>query len=183
MSKSASLPSRSPIRVGFVPLLDAAPLVVALELGYFADEGLKVTLHRQVGWGNVRDKLVYGQLHASHALMGMPPASLLGRDRFAEPVVAVTGLGTGGNGITLSRRLTDAGVRSAASLAQWAGKRFAGPSEPPTLAHVFGCSMHHYLLRDWLAAGGVDPDRDVRLCVLPPPQMNSHLAGGHLDGF
>ena len=65
-----------------MPLLDAAPLLLAHELGYFADEGLHVTLERQIGWGNVRDKLVYGHLHASHALVGMPPASVLGRDRY-----------------------------------------------------------------------------------------------------
>jgi ABC-type nitrate/sulfonate/bicarbonate transport system substrate-binding protein len=163
--------------------LDAAPLIVARALGYFADEGLTVTLARQVGWANVRDKLVYGHLHASHALVGMPPASLLGRDRFAEPVVALAGLGTGGNAITLSRRIIDAGVRSASALREWAAGRLDRSTPPPTIAHVFGCSMHHYLLRDWLAAGGIDPDRDVRLCVFPPPQMNAHMADGHLDGF
>src|SRR4051812_12480552 len=84
---SVSLPHPADVHLGFVPLLDAAPLILAAELGYFADEGLTVALHRQIGWGNVRDKLVYGQLHASHALVGMPPASVLGLDRFPEPVV------------------------------------------------------------------------------------------------
>jgi two-component system, oxyanion-binding sensor len=192
LPSSSALVSRRPpagtgggseVRVGFVPLLDAAPLIVARALGYFADEGLTVTLDRQVGWANVRDKLVYGHLQASHALVGMPPASLLGRDRFAEPVVALSGLGTGGNAITFSRRLIDAGVRSASALREWAAGRLEPSTPPPTIAHVFGCSMHHYLLRDWLAAGGIDPDRDVRLCVFPPPQMNAHVADGHLDGF
>ena len=72
---SVSLPHPADVHLGFIPLLDAAPLILAAELGYFADEGLQVALHRQVGWGNVRDKLVYGQLHASHALVGMPPAA------------------------------------------------------------------------------------------------------------
>ena len=99
------------------------PATVRLGTCSFADEGLLVALHRQIGWGNVRDKLVYGQLHASHALVGMPPASVLGRDRFPEPVVAVMSLGTGGNAITLSRRLTDTGVRNVNDLATWLSRR------------------------------------------------------------
>jgi two-component system, oxyanion-binding sensor len=178
-----SLPHRADVHLGFVPLLDAAPLVLALELGYFADEGLQVVLHRQIGWGNVRDKLVYGQIHASHALVGMPPASVLRRDRFPEPVTAIMALGAGGNAVALSRRLADAGVDSAASLAAFVRRRPNGDA-PVSLAHVFGCSSHHYLLRDWLAtAGGLDPDRDVRLGVLPPPQMAAQMAAGALDGF
>ncbi|HWE04923.1 MAG TPA: CmpA/NrtA family ABC transporter substrate-binding protein [Tepidisphaeraceae bacterium] len=171
----------SDVRIGFVALLDAAPLIAAMTLGYFADEGLRVTLERQIGWGNVRDKLVYGHLHASHALVGMPPVSVLGRDRFPAPVTAIMGLGAGGNAITLGRRLTDMGIDSAVELARAA--RLRGVSNPILLAHVFGCSMHHYLLRDWLAAGGIDPDRDVRLCVLPPPQTAGQMEKGCLDGF
>lgn len=167
--------------MGFVPLLDAAPLVLAGELGYFADEGLNVVLERQIGWGNVRDKLAYGHLHASHALVGMPPSSVLGRERWAEPVAAIATLSRGGNGITLGRRLTNAGVNSAAALGEWIRRRLG--DGPPVMAHVFGSSPHHYLLREWLARAGLDPDRDVRLCVLPPPQMDRQLASGYLDGF
>lgn len=171
----------SRIRVGFVPLLDAAPIIVALELGYFSDESLLVTLERQIGWGNVRDKLVFGHLAASHALLGMPPASRLGRDRFPEPLVAIMSLGAGGNAITLGRQLTDVGVDSLQTLARHVQSR--GRGSPAMLAHVFGCSMHHYLLRDWLAGGQIDPDRDVQLCVLPPSQMTRQLLRGCLHGF
>lgn len=173
--------SPSGLRVGFVSLLDAAPLVAASELGYFAEEGLRVALVREIGWGNVRDKLVYGKLHASHALVGMAPMSLLGRDRFPEALTGIMALGTGGDAITLSRRLTDGGIDSAGELARHSRSRSAGT--PALLAHVFACSMHHYLLREWLSAGGVDPDRDVRLCVLPPAQMTRQLERGCLDGF
>ena len=173
----------SPLRLGFVPLVDAAPLVVAAELGLFAEHGLAVTLERQLGWANVRDKLTFGHLHASHALLGMAPMSVLRPDLYVEPLVSVMSLGTGGDAISLSRRLADRGVSTAADLAAWIGRRAGGGGERPTLAHVFGCSMHHYLMRDWLAAGGVDPDRDVRLCVLPPSQMAGHAATEHIDGF
>jgi len=169
------------IRIGFVPLIDAAPVICAHELGYFRDEGLEVSLHQQIGWGNVRDKLIYGQLHAGHTLFGMPPASVLKRDRYPEPLVSLMALGTGGDMITLSWTLIGAGVDSPASLARWVRSR--PRDNPPTLGHVFSCSVHHYLLREWLSSGGVDPDRDVRLCVLPPPQMPGHVTGGYLDGY
>jgi ABC-type nitrate/sulfonate/bicarbonate transport system substrate-binding protein len=169
------------IRIGFVPLIDAAPVISAHELGYFKDEGLDVSLHQQIGWGNVRDKLIYGQLHAGHTLFGMPPASVLKRERYPEPLVSLMALGTGGDMITLSWTLIGAGVDSPPSLARWLRSR--SKERPPTLGHVFSCSVHHYLLREWLASGGVDPDRDVRLCVLPPPQMPGHVTGGYLDGY
>jgi nitrate/nitrite transport system substrate-binding protein len=177
---SASTISVGVVNVGFVPLFDAAPLIVALEMGYFADEHLRVVLHRQIGWGNVRDKLTFGQLDASHALLGMPPLSVLGKDLFVEPLVAIVALGTGGNAITISRRLAETGVNSAATLAKISRQRHGGPL---VLAHVFSCSTHHYLLRQWLAGAGIDPEKDVRLCVLPPPQMVRQLAKGLLDGF
>lgn len=173
--------ARGVLRVGFVPLLDAAPLIAAFEIGAFARAGLHVTLERQVGWGNVRAKLAYGQLHASHALVGMPPESLLGREGSPEPLVTLMSLGTGGNAITLAKPLIDAGVRSATDLGRYARTRGFGP--PLLLAHVFGCSSHHYALRAWLAAGRVDAERDVLLCVLPPPQMTRQLHRGGIHGF
>lgn len=168
--------SAARIRLGFVPLIDAAPLIAALELDYFSDEGLAVTLERQIGWGNVRDKLSYGHLQASHALLGMPLLSAVRSERFIEPLVSIVALGGARNAITFSRRLTDAGITSAARL-------LADRSRKPVLSHVFGCSIHHYLLREWLVSGGVDPDRDVQLIVLPPPQMARQLTAGMIDGF
>lgn len=169
------------VRIGFVPLVDAAPLIAAVERGFFADEGLRVLLERQLGWANVRDKLVYGHLDASHAPLGIPVASALRLAWFGRPLVSVMSLGTGGGAITLSRELVDSGVKTAATLA----RRVKDPHAPRplVLGHVFGCSMHHYLLREWLASGELDPDTDVRLCVVPPPQMTDQLARGNLDGF
>lgn len=177
----AKLPPPRRLRIGFVDLIDAAPLIVALEQGFFTDEGLSVVLERQLGWGNVRDRLTFGQLDAAHALLGMPLFSRIGREWFLEPLVALMNLGSGGNAITLSRRLIDAGVRSATSLAKYI--RNDPRHEVMVFAHVFGCSMHHYLLRDWLASGDIDPDRDVRLRVFPPNQMARHMARRHVDGF
>ena len=117
MSRNVTRESTSPlVRVGFVELIDAAPLIAAFELGFFAEEGLSVSLERQIGWGNVRDKLIYGHLDASHAVLGLSPLSLLGRDRFPAPLTTIMSLGTGGNAITLSRNLTDAGIATAEDL-------------------------------------------------------------------
>jgi ABC-type nitrate/sulfonate/bicarbonate transport system substrate-binding protein len=175
-----------PIRVGFVPLIDAAPLIVAGELGYFGDEGLDVTLERQLGWANVRDKLAFGHLDASHAVLGLPLASVLPGgapdDARGDELVSVMSLSSGGNAITVSARLAAAGVNSAATLARFVRDPH-GDRRPLVFAHVFGSSTHHYLLRDWLDGAGVDPDLDVRLCVIPPPMTAQHLAAGHLDGF
>jgi ABC-type nitrate/sulfonate/bicarbonate transport system substrate-binding protein len=169
------------VRIGFVALIDAAPIIMAHELGYFRKEGLDVSLCRQIGWGNVRDKLAFGQLNASHALLGLPLQCHIGQNWPGEPVVALMSLGSGGDAITLSDRLVRAGVNSAVSLRKFI-KQSNGHLKP-IFAHVSSCSMHHYLLRDWLAAGEINPDEDVRLCVLPPAQMAGQIASGHLDGF
>lgn len=170
------------MRIGFVPLIDAAPLIAARELGFFEEEGLNVSLYGQIGWGNVRDKLSFGQLDAAQALVGMPPASVIGCDGFAEPFVSIMALGTGGNAITVSRVLNESGVSSAATLAAWI-RRGSAEQRPPVFAHVFGCSTHHYLLREWLAGAGLQPDLDVRLCALPPCQMARQMRDAHVDGF
>jgi len=169
------------LRLGFVPLIDAAPLIAAAELGYFADEGLAVSLERQIGWANVRDKLAFGHLDASHALLGLPLASVLHPEPQGEALVGVMALSSGGNAITLSNKLAEAGVNSAATLARWT--RDPHCERQLVFGHVFSSSMHHYLLRDWLESAGVHPDLDVRLCVIPPPRMTLQLESGHLDGF
>jgi ABC-type nitrate/sulfonate/bicarbonate transport system substrate-binding protein len=181
-AKSRDASRGKPLRIGFLDLIDAAPLIVALERGFFADEGLNVSLERQLGWGGIRDRLTFGQLDAAHALLGMPLFSQLRQDRFLEPLVAVMNLGAGGNAITLGRRFVDAGVRSAATLADYLRATSPG-GDRLVFAHVFSCSMHQYLLRDWLSAGGIDPDRDVSLRAFPPSQLPKHLSRGYLDGF
>jgi ABC-type nitrate/sulfonate/bicarbonate transport system substrate-binding protein len=170
--------SKHAIHIGFVPLIDAAPLIAASELGYFADEGLDVRLERQIGWGNVRDKLTYGQLHASHALIGMPAASVAGMEYYHEPLVGLMSLGAGGNAITIDPRLaqhTDGGK----SAQLW--RRHLG--RPLNIAHVFSSSVHHYFVRDYFAQAGLILDRDAHLCVLPPPQLVTQIKHESIDGF
>lgn len=171
------------VRIGYLPLLDAAPLIAAAELGFFAEEGLRVTLERQLGWGNVRDKLMGGHLDAAHSLLGLPLMGAAGA-KALDRTVAIMGLGTGGVAITVSRNLALAGVIDGPSFARWMSRR-RGDSRlsRPVFGHVFSASVHHYLLRRWLAQAEVDPDREVELCVLPPPQVGIQLEKGHLAGF
>jgi nitrate/nitrite transport system substrate-binding protein len=167
-------------RIGFIPLVDAAPLIVAKERGYFAEAGVEVELAREASWASLRDKVAVGALDGAHMLAPMPLAMATGASPLKVPMVAAVALNLGGNTITLANRLWDRlgevpdGPLSAARLR---------PLLPLTFATVYPFSSHSYELRAWLAAGGIDPDRDVRLVVVPPPQMVAHLSAGTIDGF
>lgn len=178
---------KTALTLGYVPLTDCAPLVVASELGLFAQAGLDVTLSREPSWANIRDKVAVGTLDGAQMLATMPLSLSLGLGALREPTVAVLVLNQGGNTITLAeslcRRMEAFGGLTARTLAAvLAEDRLCG-AEPPTFAMVYPVSPHHLELRDWLASGGIDPDRDVRLTVVPPPQMVAHLAAGKVAGF
>lgn len=167
--------------MGYVPLTDSTPLWVAHEYGLFARRGLKVTLSRELGWATVRDKLVHGQLDAAHAPCGLPFALTLGLGCVPTECFAPLVLSRHGNAITLSRSLREEGVTNGPTLAQYLRRQ----RSPRVL--VFGVvslhSTHAWLLRSWLTQAGLDPEREVRLVVVPPSLMSANLAGGNLDGF
>lgn len=175
------------VTLGIVPLTDCAPIVVAQEQGFFAEAGLDVAISREPSWANIRDKVAVGALDGAQMLATMPLSLTLGLGALREPTVAVMALNLGGNTITLAeslcRRMEAHGGLSATALkAVLAEDRIAG-AEPPTFAMVYPVSTHHLELRAWLAAGDIDPDREIRLIVVPPPQMVAHLAAGKVAGF
>ena len=183
-----------PLHIGFIPLVDAAALIVAVDKGFTAAEGLDVTLVREVSWSNVRDKLNIGLFDAAHLLAPVAIASSLGLGHVKVPIVAPFNLGLNGNAITVSPPLHAAimaeidGDRfdpmvTALALSRVVAKRRKSGAKPLTFAMTFPFSTHNYQLRFWMAAGGVDPDEDVRLVVLPPPYMVDSLASGHVDAF
>lgn len=179
---SPSFPlSGRPLRIGFVGLADAAPLLVAQEAGLLARRGLHVELRREVGWATIRDKVVYGELDAAHAPAPMLWAAQLGLG--CGPADVCTGFvfNLHGNAITLSNRLWEAGVRDAATLREDALRRRG--EKKLTFGIVFPYSMHHVMLRQWLRAARLDPDQDVRIAVVPPAQMFRNLVAGTLDGY
>lgn len=169
------------LRVGFVPLTDAAPLVAAQELGLFHRHGLSVRLHREVGWATLRDKLSYGELDAAHALAPLLWSIQLGLDCGQADVCTALVLNLHGNAITLSRRLYEAGIRDAGALRAEARRRKG--ENRLTFGIVSTFSSHHLQLRQWLQAAQLDPVRDVRIAVVPPAQMFRNLAAGTLDGY
>ena len=176
------------LRIGFVPLTDAAPLLVAEALGLFDRVGLRVALSAETGWAALRDRLAYGALDAAHLLGPLPIALAAGLGGARADLLAVAGLGANGNTITLSQSLADeigdfAAPLSPTAFAAAIRARAAAGRAAVTLAVVFPFSSHNYLLRHWLAAGGLDPDRDLRLTVVPPPLVAQRLAEGAIDGF
>ena len=180
--------------VGFMPLLDCASLVVAVERGFAAEEGLDLRLVRETSWANIRDRVIVGQFDAAHMLAPMPIAAALGIGHVKTPLIAPFSLGLGGNAITVSLSLWEEMAREGAiagdfSLAQGeALKRVVAARErsgadPLTFGMVYPFSCHNYELRYWLASAGIDPDKDVRLTVIPPPFLADALRSGQIDGF
>jgi nitrate/nitrite transport system substrate-binding protein len=182
------------LRLGFIPLNDCAPLAVAAEMGLFAAEGLDVTLSREASWANIRDKVALGLLDGAHMLGPMPIAASLGIGGEPTAMIAPMALNLNGSAITVSvavaqamRAVDPPGMavrpRTAAPLKALIDQRRARGEPPLTFAVVFPYSVHNYELRYWMAAAGIDPDRDVRLVVAPPPRMAGALKAGEIDGF
>lgn len=180
--------------LGFIPLLDCASLVVAAERGFAAEEGLELALVRETSWANIRDRIVVGHFDAAHMLGPMTVASTLGIGHVKVPVIAPFALGLGGNAVTVSLRLWEQMTNEGASLGSDPATQGAALKrvvdgrdrarrEPLTFAMVYPFSCHNYELRYWLAASGIDPDRDVRLIVIPPPFLVDALRAGQIDGF
>ncbi|MGA9088375.1 MAG: CmpA/NrtA family ABC transporter substrate-binding protein, partial [Bradyrhizobium sp.] len=183
-----------PIHIGFIPLIDAAALIVAVDKGFTAAEGLDVTLVREVSWSNVRDKLNIGLFDAAHLLAPVAIASSLGLGHVKVPIAAPFNLGLNGNAITVSPALYQALMKeidgdrfdpmaTALALARVVAARRKRGEEPLTFGMTFPFSTHNYQLRFWMAAGGVDPDEDIHLVVLPPPYMADSIASGQVDAF
>src|SRR5882757_9535385 len=185
---------RAKIKVGFIPIIDCAPVILADELGAYERQGLEVEIRREVSWANVRDKLALGVLDASHILAPLPLAITLGIDSVTVPLVNVMTLEVNGNALTLSnalwREIEEAAPELAATkpldaraIAAVVAARAAAGRPQLVLASVFPYSVQNYMVRLWLSSGGLDPDRDVRLTIVPPPHTVAHLSGGVIDGY
>jgi two-component system, oxyanion-binding sensor len=184
----------SSLTLGFIPLIDCAPLVVAKEKGFAAEEGLSLRLVRETSWANIRDRVMVGHFDAAHMLGPMPIASTLGIGHVETPMIAPFSLGLGGNAITISPSVfaeMEAGGATPAdgpadmgrALKNVVARRRASGAAPLTLAVVHLFSGHNYELRYWLAAAGVDPDADLRIIVLPPSFMVDAIRERQIDGF
>lgn len=172
---------KTTVNIGFMPVTDAAPLIIAYEQGLFQEYGLPVNLVRENHWGNIASGIIEGRLDAAQMAAAMPLSLTCGLGNHAPlPVITAMVLSRNGNAITLSRRFYDQGVRSLADLKTAISEM---PDRVITLGVVNQASMHNLLLRYWLASGGIDPDLDVKSVVIPPSEMTAALKAGKIDGY
>jgi len=184
--------SEQQLSIGFVPLTDSAPLIVAKELGFFEQQGLQVELKKQNSWATLRDRLHAGVLDAAQMLAPMPLASSLGLGCKAKRIITPFVLSLNGNAITLSsalaQELMDAKGEplelplSARCLATVIERRKRDNLPPLKFADVFPYSCHHYQLLDWLSDGDINRD-DVSILTVPPVSMVGFLNDGEIDAF
>jgi len=172
-------PEKTDLVVGFMPLTDCASVVVAAHEGFDRKYGIRITPRREASWAAVRDRLVDGSIDAAHVLYGLVYGVQMGIGGLRHDMAVLMTINRNGQGITLANQLRSRGVTDGASL------RALLTREPReyTFAQTFPTGTHAMWLYYWLAAHGIDPGRDVRTMVVPPPQMVRSMRDGHIDGF
>ena len=176
-------PETPDIRFGIIALTDCSPIVMAHELGYFKKFGINSTVSKEASWAVIRDKLSLGENQATHMLLGMPLASTIGlAGSPVKPMIAPWLLNRNGQAITLNNKLKAAGVKTPAQIKPIADKAKAN-GDPLTFAMTFPPGTHAMWVRYWLASGGINPDKDVNLITIPPPQMVANMKVDKMDGF
>ena len=157
------------VKIGFIPITCATPIIMSLPMGFYSKQGLNVDVVKTAGWAVIRDKTLNKEYDASHMLSPMPLAITLGAGSNPIPYTVPAIENINGQAITLSVKHKDKRDPK-----QWKGFKFAVP---------FDYSMHNYLLRYYLAEHGIDPDRDVQIRSVPPPEMVANLRADNIDGF
>jgi len=181
---AADAPETPQLRIGIIALTDCSSIVVAYEKGFFKEHGLDVTIAKEASWAVIRDKLQLGENQATHMLYGMPYASTVGLfGAPVKPMIIPWVLNYNGQGITLSNGLKDQGVRTPWDLRKLLDAEKRAGKPPRTFAMTFPPGTHAMWLRYWLGAGGINPDTEVSLITIPPPQMVANMKVGKMDGF
>ena len=157
------------LKIGFIPITCATPLIMAHPLGFYSKQGLNVEVTKTAGWALIRDKMINKEYDASHFLSPMPLAISMGLGANATPMNVATIQNVNGQAITLSLKHKDNRDPK-----NWKGFKFGVP---------FDYSMHNFLLRYYLAENGLNPDTDVQIRVIPPAEMVANLRAGNIDGF
>jgi nitrate/nitrite transport system substrate-binding protein len=162
-------PEKTDLKVGFIPITCATPIIMAHPMGFYSKQGLNVEVVKTAGWAVVRDKTLNKEYDAAHMLSPMPLAITLGAGSTPIPYTMPAVENINGQAITLSVKHKD--KRDPKS---WKGFKFAVP---------FDYSMHNYLLRYYVAEHGLDPDKDIQIRSVPPPEMVANLRADNIDGF
>lgn len=182
---AARKPAVPKLRVGLLRLTDGAPVVIAHEFGFFADEGVEVELFIEPSWANIADKLTYGFLDAAVIVPPLAFAVQLGVRGAAQPLLIPYAISAGGNTVTLANSLSEQ-VRARAGAEGLTTVQALGTclrTRRTTLGVVHTYSTHNLLLRYWLATAGIEAGRDVTLTVVPPARAVDALSSGQISGF
>jgi nitrate/nitrite transport system substrate-binding protein len=169
MAQDKGALEKKDLKIGFIPITCASPLIMADPLGFYQKQGLNVQLMKTAGWALIRDKMINKEYDATHFLSPMPLAISMGLGSNATPMNVATIQNINGQAITLSLK-----HKNNRDPKNWKGFKFAIP---------FEYSMHNFLLRYYLAENGLNPDTDVQLRVTPPAEMVANLRAGNIDGF
>jgi nitrate/nitrite transport system substrate-binding protein len=161
---------KTDLTIGFIPIACSIPIVAAEPLGFFKKYGLNVTLKKMPNWAAVRESAIAGELDAYHMLSPMPIAMTLGLGSSALPIRLASIENINGQSIAVANKHKDK-VKTAAD--------FKGM----TIGLPFPYSMHNLLLRYYLASGGLNPDKDVKIQIVPPPDSVAKMAAGQIDAF
>jgi nitrate/nitrite transport system substrate-binding protein len=164
-----AVPEKKDLKVGFIPITCATPIIMAHPMGFYSKHGLNVEVVKTAGWAVIRDKTLNKEYDAAHMLSPMPLAITLGAGSNAIPYTAPAIENINGQAITLSIKHKD--KRDPKT---WKGFKFAVP---------FDYSIHNYLLRYYVAEHGLDPDTDIQIRAVPPPEMVANLRAENIDGF
>ena len=162
-------PEKTNLKIGFIPITCATPIIMAHPMGFYSKHGLNVEIIKTAGWAVVRDKTLNKEYDAAHMLSPMPLAITLGVGSSPVPYTIPAIENINGQAIILAVKHKDRRDPK-----QWKGLKFGIP---------FEYSIHNYLLRYYLAENGLDPDTDVQLRVLPPPELVANLRADNIDGF
>jgi len=165
----AMKPEKTDLKVGFIPITCATPIIMAKPMGFYEKQGLNVEVVKTAGWAVIRDKAINKEYDAAHMLSPMPLAISMGAGSNPIPWTMPAVENINGQAITLAMKHKDKRDPK-----DWKGMKFAVP---------FDYSMHNYLLRYYLAEAGIDPDRDVQIRAVPPPEMVANLRADNIDGF
>jgi nitrate/nitrite transport system substrate-binding protein len=172
-------PEKKEVKVGFIPLTDCASVVIASAMKFDEKYGIKIVPSKEASWASVRDKLVNGELDASHVLYGLVYGVHLGIGGVRKDMAVLMNLNHNGQAVTLSSQLKDKGVVDGASLKKLIDKE----KREYTFAHTFPTGTHAMWIYYWLAANGIHPLNDVKSITVPPPQMVANMRVGNMDGF
>ena len=172
-------PEKTDVKIGFIPLTDCASVAIAAEKGFDKKYGIKITPSKEASWAGVRDKLVNGELDASHVLYGLVYGLQLGVSGPKKDMAVLMSINNNGQAITLNNQLKAKGVTDGAGLA----KLVKAEQKEWTFAQTFPTGTHAMWLYYWMGAYGINPFTDVKVITVPPPQMVANMRVDKMDGY